>query len=55
MMTHFFALLSIVFMIGFVLIFDRLHRAGYITRYCSSNLLSADEVDQLRRIALACE
>lgn len=55
MMTQFFSLLSIVFMMGFVLIFDRLHRAGYITRFCSGNLLSADEVDQLRRITLACE
>lgn len=54
-MNQFYALLSMVFMMGFVLIFDRVHRAGYISRFCDSNLLSAGEVDQLRKIAMACE
>jgi hypothetical protein len=44
-----------VFMMGFVMVFDRVHRAGYISRFCSGNLLSGAEVDQLRKIAMACE
>ena len=54
-MNQFYALLSIVFMIGFVLVFDRLHRAGYVSRFCSNQLLSLNEVEKLRRIALSCE
>lgn len=54
-MSHYCALLSIVFMISFVLLFDRVHRAKWIDRFCGSNLLSSDEVTQLRNIAAACQ
>jgi hypothetical protein len=54
-MNQFYALLSMVFMIGFVMVFDRVHRAGYLNRFCSSNLLSGAEVEHLRKIAMACE
>lgn len=54
-MNQFYALLSMVFMIAFVLVFDRVHRAGFISRFCNSNLMSADDVDRLMRIAMACE
>lgn len=54
-MNQFYALLSMVFMIGFVLVFDRVHRAGFISRFCNTNLMSTDEVDQLLRISMACE
>jgi hypothetical protein len=42
-------------MIAFVMVFDRVHRAGCITRFCSDRLLNANEVDHLRRIVTACE
>ena len=54
-MSQFFALQSIVFAMGFVLVFDRLHRSKYIRRFCNENLLSAGEIDQMRRIAMACQ
>ena len=54
-MNQFFALLSVVFMIGFVLVFDRLHRAGYITWFCNHQLLTTTELEQLRRIVSSCE
>ena len=49
-----FALLSIVFMMGFVIVFDRLHREGCIRRFCKNTLLSPAELDQLRNIVAAC-
>jgi len=54
-MTQYYALLSIVFMICVVVIFDRVHRAGFITKFCKTVLLSAPEIEQLRKIAIACE
>jgi hypothetical protein len=54
-MQQLFALHSIVFGIGFVLVFDRLHRNKYINRFCNENLLSGSEIDQMRRIAMACQ
>jgi hypothetical protein len=54
-MAQHYALLSIVFMMAFVMVFDRVHHAGCITRFCSDSLLDADELDQLRKIVTACE
>jgi len=54
-MTQYYALLSIVFMIVFVVLFDCVHRAAFIAKFCHSNLLSTDELDQVQRIALACQ
>jgi hypothetical protein len=54
-MTQYYALLSIVFMIAFVVRFDVVRRAAFISQFCKSNLLSTDEIDQVQRIALACQ
>jgi hypothetical protein len=54
-MSHSFALLSIVFMIGFVLLFDRVHIAGCYSRFCTNALLNQQEIDQLRGILIACQ
>lgn len=54
-MTQIFALWSMIFMIGFVLVFDRVHRSGCIARFCREGLLSPGEIEQLRKIALACD
>ena len=54
-MSHSFALLSIVFMICFVLLFDRVHFAGWCTRYYTSALLNQQEIDRLQSILSACQ
>jgi hypothetical protein len=54
-MSHSFALLSIVFMISFVLLFDRVHIAGCYNRFCQNALLNRHEIDQLRSILSACQ
>ena len=53
-MMHFFALWSIVFMMGFVVTFDNLHHKTRSKRLLSP-LLTADEVDQMRAIWCACQ
>jgi hypothetical protein len=54
-MAQHYALLSVVFMMAFVMVFDRVHRAGCITRFCSDSLLNQNELEQLRKIVTACE
>ena len=54
-MSQCFALLSVVFMIGFVLLFDRVHIAGCYARFCTNALLNQQEIDQLRSILSACQ
>jgi hypothetical protein len=54
-MSQSFALLSIVFMTSFVLLFDRVHIAGCHTQFCKSALLNQQEIDQLRSILSACQ
>ncbi len=54
-MSHSFALLSIVFMISFVLVFDRAHIAGCYSRFCKNDLLNPQEIDRLRSILSACQ
>jgi hypothetical protein len=55
-MTHFFALWSIVFMMGFVVTFDNIHHKNRLKQLISSlTLLSGDEVDQMRAIWCACQ
>ena len=53
-MSQYSALLSIVYMTGFVVLFDRVHVTYRFARFCKNGLLSADDVDRLRRI-LCCE
>jgi hypothetical protein len=55
-MSHFAALYSIVFMIGFVGVFDRRHQRTRFRRlFASFALMSAEELDIVRKIRLACE
>jgi len=54
-MTHYFALLSIVFMISFVLLFDIGHMAKLNAHFCKTGLLSGPELEQLQRILSACQ
>ena len=54
-MSHSFALLSIVFMISFVLLFDRVHISGCYTRFCKNALLNQQEIDRLQSIISACQ
>ena len=52
-MTHFCALHSIIFMIGFVLVFDGLHYRHRLFR--NLNLFTSDELDRLQSIWEACQ
>ena len=52
-MSH-YALLSMIFMISFVILFDGVHRRNRCNRVLS-NLLSRDELDQLLTIWSACQ
>ncbi|HTS62494.1 MAG TPA: hypothetical protein VMH28_10735 [Candidatus Acidoferrales bacterium] len=55
-MSHYAALFSIVFMIGFVYLFDYQHRYHRLIRFfTSAALMSPGEVDLIRRIQLAGE
>ena len=55
-MPHYFALFSIVFMMGFVMVFDGLHRKNRLIRlFRSINLFSSDEVGRLQAIWEACQ
>jgi hypothetical protein len=53
-MTHYFALLSIVFMISFVALFDVGHLARINSRFCKDDLMGGPELDRLQRILAAC-
>jgi hypothetical protein len=55
-MTHYAALQSIVFMIGFVWIFDRQHQRHRLHRlFASAALMTPQELEWIRRIQSACE
>jgi len=54
-MSPHFALLSIVFMISFVLLFDRVHIERSHARFVKKCLLSAQELGRLQRILSACQ
>lgn len=49
------ALYSLVFMIGFVMVFDRLHSGAVNARFWKTGLLSEQEVDRIRTILSACQ
>ena len=53
MMTHLYALHSVIFMMAFVLVFDALHHRHRLFR--GLNLFSADELDRLQSIWEACQ
>jgi hypothetical protein len=55
-MSHYAALYSIVFMTGFVYLFDLQHRRRRFYRMLASVvLMTPHEVDRIRRIQSACE
>jgi hypothetical protein len=54
-MSQYAALYSIVFMIGFVSLFDVRHkRQRFWHMFASVALMSPEQVDQIRRIQSAC-
>lgn len=55
-MEHYCALWSIVFMMGFVMVFDGFHHRKRIDRlFRSVNLFTQDELNQVRAIWAACQ
>ena len=55
-MTSHYALLSIVYMMSFVLLFDRVHFKNKLVAWLNGgNLLSRDDLDQLQAIWAACQ
>ena len=54
-MSHYAALCALVFMIGFVSVFDVQHQRRRFRRLFESfALMSSDELDRIRRIQAAC-
>jgi len=55
-MSQYFALWSIVFGMGFVLVFDRVHGRNRLNRLLRSiNLMSRKEMENLLSLWLACQ
>ena len=55
-MSQYAALYSIVFMIGFVYVFDLRHQRQRLCRlFASTSLMSPEELNQFRMIWSACE
>jgi hypothetical protein len=52
-MTNYFALYAVIFMIGFVVVFDGRHQRNRLIR--SVHLLTAEELGRLQAIWEACE
>jgi hypothetical protein len=55
-MQHYCALSSIVFMMGFVIVFEGAHHRKRLERiFRTLNLFSQDELEQVRAIWVACQ
>jgi hypothetical protein len=55
-MQHYYALASIIYMMGFVIVFEGTHYRQKMERlFRSISFLSPDEVDQVRAIWAACQ
>jgi len=55
-MSNYFALYSVVFMIGYVFVFDGIHRRNRLLRlFRSITLLTPQEVNQVQAIWAACQ
>ena len=54
-MPSYYALLSIVYMIVFVALFDKVHVRRFASRFCTKNLLSAKETERILLILSACQ
>jgi len=53
-MHQYFALLSVVFMMSFVALFDSMHVDKRNARFCKEALMSPEEIDRLLNILSAC-
>jgi hypothetical protein len=54
-MQQLFALLSIVFMMSFVMMFERVHHGRLNTRFWKNGLLSSNDVQRIVSILSACQ
>jgi len=54
-MTQNYALLSIVYMMVFVILFDWAHRKARNTRFCEEGLMTQQDIEHLRNILSACQ
>jgi len=54
-MAQQFALLSVVFMMGFVMVFDRIHRRHKFTWFFTTNLMTRDDLNRIMRILEASQ
>jgi len=55
-MSQYAALYSIVFMMAFVFVFDRRHqRRRFYRLFTAAELMSSQELDQIRKIQSACD
>jgi len=54
-MAQQFALLAIVFMMGFVMVFDRMHWRHQNRWFWTKNLMTQDDLDRIMRILEASE
>ncbi|MCU1235530.1 MAG: hypothetical protein JWP63_3497 [Candidatus Solibacter sp.] len=55
-MTAKYALLSLIYMISFVIIFDRFHYKRKLTNWlCGSNLMDEGELERIQAILAACQ
>jgi hypothetical protein len=54
-MSHHYALLSIVFMMSFVALFDRKHVETSKIRFCKNGLMSQEDIHHLLSILSACQ
>jgi hypothetical protein len=54
--SQFYSLLSLVFMMSFVIVFDNMHwRKLQLRRLCAVDLLSRKDLDRLYMILSACQ
>jgi hypothetical protein len=54
-MSQLYALVSVVFMMGFVVVFDWVHQGRRDSYFCTNSLLGAGDVDRIRQILDACQ
>ena len=54
-MTGHYALLSIIYMMGFVILFDRVHYKRRLQAWLSGAMMNAAELERLMAIWTACQ
>jgi hypothetical protein len=50
-----FCFLSVVYMIAFVVLFEKVHLRHFVTQFCVRSLLRDEEIGQIKLILSACE